>query len=422
MVFLDEATVVFESGKGGDGSATFHREKFVPRGGPNGADGGRGGDIILKADRSLTTLYDFKLKHRYKADDGEPARGNKAGRSAENLIVRVPVGTVVFDLETGEPEVDLVVHGQEYVICRGGKGGYGNTHFVSSVRQSPKFAQKGAPSEKFHAKLELRLIADVGIVGLPNSGKSTLISVISAAKPKIADYPFTTIVPNLGVVERRGQTFVVADMPGLIAGASEGVGLGYQFLKHIQRTRCLIHLVDSFPIDGTDPLENFELTREELRKYDATLQDRPTIVVLNKIDLLDDDSAEALKKQFATAGMDVMMISAVTGIGVDPLLDRVLKTLQENPRPVEMPTLIPLAKASDDLDWDVEVTDDGFRVTGKRIERLVAMTNFENMEAIRYLHRKLTRIGVIDRLRDAGATEGDLVQIGEVELAFSDSA
>ncbi len=289
MTFIDEATVEFTSGKGGSGAVSFHREKFVPYGGPDGADGGRGGDVTLIADKGRRTLYDVKLTGKFEAQNGEHGIVNKRGKGGHSIEVKLPVGTVVSNAETGALIVDLRVNGMKHVICQGGKGGQGNEHFATSTRQAPNFAQKGAPGERVLAHLELKLLADVGLIGLPNAGKSTLISRISAAKPKIADYPFTTIVPNLGVVVFHNETFVVADMPGLILGASEGIGLGHQFLRHIERNRVLVHVLDAFPIDESDPLENYELIERELKLYSEEVWATPRLIALNKIDLVSED-------------------------------------------------------------------------------------------------------------------------------------
>lgn len=419
-MFLDEVVVEFVSGRGGSGAATFHREKFVPYGGPNGSDGGRGGDVVLIADRAKRTLYDFKLKHRFRADDGESARGNKTGRDAQDVEIHVPVGTLVTREETGELMADLSADGMRFVVAKGGKGGFGNLHYTSSVRQAPTIAQNGAPGEEVVARLELKLLADVGLIGVPNAGKSTLIARISAAKPKIADYPFTTIVPNLGVVSIGDETFVVADMPGLIEGASEGHGLGHQFLKHVERTRVLVHVVDAFPIDGTDPLENYDLIERELELYSTELFDRTRVVALNKVDLLSPEEVVTLAEALRQRGKEVFPISAVTGQGVEPLLFEVLRLLNEVAEPSNIPVLVPSGAASEDDAWSVVAEKDGFAVVGKRIERLIAMTKLENDESLRYLHRRLQRIGVIARLREAGAEDGDSVRIGSFEFAFTE--
>lgn len=421
-MFLDEVVVEFVSGRGGSGAATFHREKFVPRGGPNGSDGGRGGDIVLVADRAKRTLYDFKLKRRFRADDGEPARGNKTGRDAKDIEVHVPVGTIVTDEQTGDRMADLSADGMRFVVAKGGKGGYGNLHYTSSVRQAPTISQNGAPGEEVVARLELKLLADVGLVGLPNAGKSTLISQISAAKPKIADYPFTTVVPNLGVVSVGDETFVVADMPGLIEGASEGHGLGHQFLKHVERTRVLVHVLDAFPIDGTDPLANFDLIERELELYSPELHERARIAALNKVDLIGEEDVRRLVAALETRGVKVFAISAATGQGVEPMLFELLERLRSVEEPPHIPVLVPPGASEEEGAWDVVVEEEGFAVVGRRIERLVAMTKLDNDESLRYLHRRLQRIGVIQRLRDAGAEDGDTVRVGEFEFAFTEDA
>jgi len=420
-MFLDEAAVEFTSGRGGSGAVSFHREKHVPRGGPDGADGGKGGSIILIADRGRRTLYDFKFHPRFQADDGVHGVQNKRGRDAKDIEVKVPVGTVVTDTETGDLLVDMAVHGMKFVLCKGGKGGKGNMHYTSSVRQAPNFAQKGAPGERILAKLELKLLADVGLVGLPNAGKSTLISRISAARPKIADYPFTTIVPNLGVVKYRDETFVVADMPGLIQGASEGIGLGHQFLKHVERCRALVHVVDTFPIDESDPLENYHLIEAELKAYREDIWARPRLIALNKADILPRESFGPLRQKFEALGVPLVIVSAVTGEGMERLLDA-LCDLMASSAPEEDTLLIPVLKVTDEAFWDVEVNEEGYRLIGKRLLRMVAMTDLENEEAVRYLQRRLERIGVLDRLRNLGIEEGDEVEIGEFSFNFTDES
>ncbi|MBN9503103.1 MAG: hypothetical protein BGO01_07940 [Armatimonadetes bacterium 55-13] len=419
-MFLDEAEVTFVSGRGGSGAVSFHREKHVPRGGPNGADGGRGGHIILIADRGRRTLYDFKLQQRFEADSGVHGVGNKRGKDGRDIEIKVPVGTIVRDLDLDEILVDLNVHGMKFVLCRGGRGGYGNQHYTSSVRQAPNFAQKGAPEEIVHAKLELKLLADVGLVGLPNAGKSTLISMISAARPKIADYPFTTIVPNLGVVKFRDTSFVVADMPGLIQGASEGVGLGHQFLKHVERNRVLIHVVDAYPIDGSDPLENYHLIENELKLYSEEIWKRPRVIALNKTDIIPAGEFGGIRERFEGLGVPLFPISAATGQGMDPLLFEVVQLLEAAMAEPEIPVLMPALEKAVDQEWSVEQTDEGFEVYGKRVLRLVAMTDLQNDDAVRYLHRRLQRLGVIDRLRELGAEEGDTVYVGSAVFAYTD--
>lgn len=420
-MFLDEAVVELISGRGGSGAVSFHREKFVPRGGPDGADGGKGGDVILIAERGKRTLYDFKLHPKVEAAPGEHGVSNKRGRDGKGVIVKVPVGTVVTDTETGDFIADMAVDGMKVVVCKGGKGGKGNQHYANSVRQAPNFAQKGGPHERVLAKFELKLLADVGIVGKPNAGKSTLISRISAAKPKIADYPFTTIIPNLGVVNFRNETFVVADMPGLIEGASDGVGLGIQFLKHVERCRVLIHLVDVLPVDDTDPVANYELIERELKNYSEEIWARPRLLVLNKIDLLNAEERDAVHDRFKDFGLPLFSLSAVTGKGVEPVLDACLDILKKQ-GDVELPILVPTIGKVRSTDWSVVKSEEGFEVVGDRILRMIAMTDLENSESVYYLQRRLDRVGVFAKLREMGVEEGDSVIIGDLEFAFTDQA
>lgn len=429
-MFLDEAVVSFTSGKGGAGAATFHREKHVPRGGPNGADGGRGGDVILVADRSKRTLYDFRFHREFSAPNGSDASGNKSGRDGGDIEVHVPVGTIVFDDETGLPLIDLATDGMRYVICKGGRGGFGNLHYTSSVRQAPTIAQRGAPPQVVVARLELKLLADVGLIGLPNAGKSTLISGISAAKPKIADYPFTTIVPNLGVVSYADGSFVVADMPGLIEGAAEGRGLGHQFLKHIERCAVLVHIVDSYPLDETDPVENFTLIEQELQRYSDTIWKRPRIVAINKVDIYGgSDAAEIaelrerlmvrLAETFAEVP-PVLEVSGATGENLEALVAEMWSLLEIAASQPVVPLIVPALPRTEDDRWGVDVVDGYYQVVGARVERLIAMTNLKNEESLRYLHRTLVKMGVIDKLREAGISEGDTVRIGDFAFEFVD--
>ena len=419
-MFLDEAIVTFASGKGGSGAVGFHREKHVPRGGPHGADGGKGGDVTLIADRHRRTLYDFTLLDHYEAPDGTHGVQNKRGRDAKGITVKLPVGTQIFDADTGELIADMTKPEMKLVIARGGRGGFGNEHYVSSVRQAPNFAQKGEPGETRRVRLELKLIADIGLVGLPNAGKSTLISRISAAKPKIADYPFTTIVPNLGVVSHRTESFVVADMPGLIEGAAQGIGLGHQFLRHVERNRLLVHVVDVAPVDESDPVANYHTIERELEAYSQEIFDRPRIIALNKIDLVSPERLEEIQAAFAGFGRAVFAISGVTGAGLKELLDEMLDELHRQTPEEDTVVLSPTVKIGDDDSWEVVKEGVAYKVLGKRMERMVAMTDLENRDAVRYLHRRLYRIGVIEELRKAGVEEGDTVEIGEFEFAYTD--
>ncbi len=446
-MFLDEAVAEFASGRGGDGAATFHREKHVPRGGPNGADGGRGGDVVLVADRSKRTLYDFQIHPKIAAESGGSAHGNKSGKDGKDVEIRVPVGTLVWESEPSpggspprdrgspfqspEPSVaacksrspiaDLSVDGMRFIVCKGGRGGKGNLHYTSSIRQTPGFAEKGEPGECLRARLELKLLADVGLIGLPNAGKSTLIGAISAAKPRIADYPFTTLTPNLGVVLVGDETFTVADMPGLIEGASSGHGLGHRFLRHVERCAALVHLVELCPLDGSEPLDNFRKVERELAAYSEEMAAKPRLAAMTKVDAAPDFavSQEIIEREF---GCPVFVISAVTGQGLQPLLFAMLG-LVRSAAAEPAPEVIRFAdRRPPDASWEIRQVNGEFALVGDRLERMVAMTNLENDEALRHLHKRLERMGVIGRLRELGAEEGDTVRIGDLEFAFSDEA
>ena len=330
-MFIDQATITIHAGKGGNGIVSFRREKFIPKGGPDGGNGGRGGDIILRADRQLTTLMDFRYKRFYAAEDGQDGMGsNKTGKSAEDVVIRVPAGTIVMDSESGRTWIDLIDDRQEFIIAKGGRGGKGNAEFATPVIQAPRKATKGEPGEEKTIQLELKLLADVGLVGFPNAGKSTLISRISAAKPKIADYPFTTLIPNLGIVYyKEHKSYVVADMPGLIEGAHTGKGLGIEFLKHIERTRLLVMLIEC---TTEDPKEQYNVLMNELKSFNETLLKRPLIVAITKIDLADDAIRKQLKKLKFPKGIPSVQISSATGDGVQKLLDLMWKSLDKQRR------------------------------------------------------------------------------------------
>lgn len=421
--FIDEAEVHLISGTGGSGAVGFHTEKHVPRGGPNGSDGGKGGDVILIADQHRRTLYEFKLASKYRAESGVHAVGNKRGKDGASITLKVPVGTIVTDVETGDVIADLNLHGMKVVVCKGGRGGHGNQHYVSSVRQAPNFAEKGEPGEARLVKLELKLLADVGLVGLPNAGKSTLLSAVTAAKPKIADYPFTTIVPNLGVVSIADQTFVIADLPGLIEGASEGIGLGHQFLKHADRTKVLVHVVDILPVDESDPIANYYLIENELKQYAEDLSNRPRIIAVNKTDLVPDDLLPEMLAPFEDLGHPIFPISAATQRGLEPLLFAILSVLEreEEEAPIEVKLLVK-NKDEDEVFNIIATEDGGWEIISKRVQRMVAMTDLNNRDAVRYLHRRLNRTGVIEKLREAGAQEGDTVYVGDAVFQFTDQA
>lgn len=421
MTFIDEIEITLASGRGGNGSATFHTEKHVPRGGPNGANGGKGGDVVLIADRHLRTLFEFKGRTEYRAIDGEKAHGNKAGRDGADLEIRVPIGTVVTDTLDGEVLADMGHEGQRFILCKGGRGGFGNLHYANSVRQTPTFAERGEPAEEVRVRLELKLLADVGLVGLPNAGKSTLLGQVSRAKPKVASYPFTTITPNLGVVVIGNRSFVIADLPGLIEGASEGLGLGHQFLKHTERTKILVHIVDAFPLDESDPYENYLLIEDELRRYSEELFGRPRLIALNKVDLESIGDLDEVKSKFEGLGKPVYVISGATGQGVQQLLYAVLAEI-EKAEAIEVPIVLTPSghkTPSDEPAFFITFEVDEYVVRGKRIERMVNMTDLSSKDAIRHLHRRLERQGVIEALKQAGCKEGDTVVIDNWEFEFA---
>jgi GTPase len=421
-VFIDEAVIEVEAGRGGDGCVSFRREKHVPRGGPDGGDGGNGGSIMLVADTHLSTLLDFHYKRRYKAGSGGHGSGsNRKGRNGKSITLRVPVGTLVYDADTGDLLADLSRPGMRFVAARGGKGGRGNAHFATPTRQTPRFAEKGLPGERRTLRLELKLLADVGIVGMPNAGKSTLISRISAAKPKIADYPFTTLVPNLGVVQYQDQSFVVADIPGLIEGAHAGVGLGHQFLRHVERARLLLYLLDVSPFATAPPLEAFETLRRELELYKPDLARKPALVALNKIDTLAPDeraALDAVRCAIESHGYEVFPISAYTGEGLEALLARLAQRVAELPPPE--PLIEPAPEVAKPVRQPTRVYKDGevFVVEGTLPLEIVQRTDFGNHEAVLRMQKRLKGLGVFRRLQELGAQEGDTVRIGDVELEY----
>jgi len=419
-VFFDEAKIYVKGGDGGNGCVAFRREKFVPFGGPSGGDGGAGGDVYLVASPYKNTLVHFRHKVHFKAERGQHGRGkNQAGRCGADVVVEVPLGTVVRDAGTRALLADLTEPDQRVRVARGGRGGRGNAAFATSTNQAPRLAEKGEPGEERWLYLELKLIADVGIVGMPNAGKSTLLAAVSAARPKIADYPFTTLEPNLGVVAvDENTTFVLADLPGLIEGASQGVGLGHQFLRHVERTRLLIHLLNGA---SADPLADYQAINEELALFSPALAGKPQIVVLNKMDLPQaQEMWPAVQAEMKRRGVEVMSISAVTGEGVKLLMGRVANLLAELPQPtlpaeVEVFTLPP-----DEAAFTVtREGEDVWRVRGARVERAARMTNWEQSEAIERFHHILVGLGIAQALEDAGVSEGDTVYIGEIELEWN---
>jgi len=422
-MFLDRVKIWVSAGAGGDGAATFRKEAHVPRGGPDGGDGGRGGTVYLRVDAGQTTLRDFRYKHHFRATSGgRGERSRRHGSAGEDLYLDVPPGTAVYDDDTDALVADLVMAGQTTIVGRGGRGGLGNTHFKTSTHQAPKHAQKGEPGEERWLRLELRLIADIGLVGLPNAGKSTLLAALTAARPKIADYPFTTLEPNLGVMdlgdedERRPS---IADVPGLIEGASGGAGLGHAFLRHVERTRILVHVVDGA---DRDPEWNHDVIRDELEAHDPKLLEKPMLVVFNKVDLpAATDAWPAFRKARGKAGQDVMAVSATTGEGIPALRARlaaILPAADELDAPPEPAGVVVHRIDAMGDGFVVDREEGAFRVRGKRIERIAAQTNFDVEESAERFQRDLARLGIEAELRRAGVVPGDLVRIGAAELEW----
>ncbi|OPJ55558.1 GTPase ObgE [Alkalithermobacter paradoxus] len=424
-MFIDKARIFVKGGKGGNGAVAFRREKYVPAGGPDGGDGGRGGSVIFEVDEGLRTLMDFKYKTKYIAQPGEDGKSkSKHGKFGEDLILKVPPGTIIRDEETKLVIADLKKHGDKAIIAKGGRGGRGNNHFTTAVRQAPTFAEAGKDPEERWIILELKLIADVGLLGFPNVGKSTFLSVVTSAKPKIANYHFTTLTPNLGVVQTKfGDSFVLADIPGLIEGAHEGVGLGHDFLRHVERTKVLIHIVDVSGVEGRDPLDDFDKINEELKKYNEKLATRPQIVVANKMDLQDaKDNYEIFKEEIESRGYKVFAMSAATREGVDDVINYVANILKEVEE-VEIVSEEEMMKEEDLREISVEeITvkeEDGvYIVEGKELQRLLYSVDFEDMESLQYFQKVMEKKGIFDKLKELGVQDGDLVKIYDLEFEY----
>ena len=422
MQFVDKARIVIKSGNGGDGAVSFHREKYVSHGGPDGGDGGKGGSVIFEADENMSTLLDFKFARFFRAKNGENGRAKlQSGKSGEDLIIRVPVGTRVRDLESGKIIADMNKPGRTRTVLRGGRGGKGNARFATPTRQTPRYAQNGQKTKEYEVELELMTIADVGLVGLPNVGKSTILSVVTSAKPKIANYHFTTLTPNLGVVKRYDETFVLADIPGLIEGASEGAGLGHDFLRHIERTRMLVHVLDISGCEGRDPIADYRQIRQELTAYSEKLGELPELIAANKMDITGaEDWLELLKQELAQTNpeAEIFPVSAATVQGFEPLLDRILKMLKTLPKTLEFEEddIVPTAQ----YEWGFEITmdEDVFVVTGGTVDYILDTTNAEDEESMRRFQRMLESEGIIDALREKGANEESVVRMGEWEFDF----
>lgn len=419
-MFLDQAVIIVRAGKGGDGVVHFRREKYVPFGGPDGGDGGKGGDVYLEVVPTLNTLSSFRHKSRFQAQDGvRGGKQNMTGRSGEDLFIKVPPGTIVYDDETGETLGDLTQAEQRMLVAKGGRGGRGNARFTSSRNQAPRQAERGEPAQERQLRLELKLIADIGIVGVPNAGKSTLLASVSNAKPKIAPYPFTTLEPNLGVSELDDETtLVLADIPGLIEGAHMGLGLGHDFLRHIQRTRVLIHLLDGL---AEDPLLDLAQINSELALFDPDLAEKPQIVALNKIDLPEVAAIwDKIETSLKERGYEPMAVSALAGTNVRQLLYRTAQLLDQVPPTSEIAAMPVYRVPSDPREFHVQREPKGWRVSGEAIERAAAMTYWEYDQSVRRFQRILQTLGIEDALRQAGVKTGDTVYIGEFELEWED--
>ncbi len=431
-MFVDRARITIRSGRGGDGAVTFRREPFVPEGGPDGGDGGRGGDVVFQADRNLRTLMDFRYKRKYEAENGQNGmKRNRFGKSGEDLIIKIPMGTVIIDEDTGLIMKDLTEDGEKFIAAKGGRGGRGNVNFKNSVRQAPNFAEAGGEARERKIILEMKLIADVGLVGFPNVGKSSLLSVATSAQPKIANYHFTTIDPNLGVVKIYDDSFVMADIAGIIEGASEGLGLGFRFLKHIERTKVLIHVVDVSGSEGRNPKDDFDKINKELEAYSPKILKKPQLIAANKIDMVDEDSEEYkdFKEYVEGKGYKVFPMSAPLNMGVKELLTAALHELKE---------IEAVGEAGDEeyeyFDFEAEERDPEYRkinvsydeendvylLDGKQLSKIFRSTNFNDMGSLRYLYKYIESKGAVEKLKELGLEEGDLIKIEDYEMEYWD--
>ena len=423
-MFIDKARIFVKSGNGGNGAVSFRREKYVPAGGPDGGDGGNGASVIFEVDLGLRTLMDFKYQRKYVAEHGEDgSKKRKAGRNGEDLILKVPPGTIIRDEATGLVIADLKEEGDRAVVAKGGRGGKGNQHFANAVRQAPAFARSGSDGVEKWVVLELKMIADVGLLGFPNVGKSTFLSVVTKAKPKIANYHFTTLTPNLGVVQTKfGESFVLADIPGLIEGAAEGVGLGHDFLRHVERTKVLIHIVDISGLEGRDALDDFDKINGELKLYNEKLATRPQVVVANKMDILEDESIfDEFKNELEGRGYKVFKMSAATRQGVDDVIayvSELLREAEEIELVSEEEMFRPELDEVQDEGLQIDIEDGVYVVTGKSLRRIMYSVNFDDMESLQYFQKAMESQGVFDRLREMGIEDGDIVRIYEIEFEF----
>ena len=423
-MFIDKARIFVKAGNGGNGAVSFRREKYVPAGGPDGGDGGRGASVIFEVDNDLRTLMDFKYQRKYVATPGgDGSKKRQAGKNGEDLVLKVPAGTIIRDEASGKIIADSKHEGDRAVVARGGRGGKGNQHFANAVRQAPNFAKSGTDGEERWVILELKMIADVGLLGFPNVGKSTFLSVVTAAKPKIANYHFTTLTPNLGVVQTKfGDSFVLADIPGLIEGAAEGIGLGHDFLRHVERTKVLIHIVDISGLEGRNALEDFDAINGELKLYNEKLSTRPQVVVANKIDILEDESVyEEFKTTLEERGYKVFKMSAATREGIDDVIayvSQILKDAEEIELVSEEELYVPELDDEQEEGLQVEIEDGVYVVTGKSLRRIMYSVNFEDMESIQFFQKTMESQGVFDKLREMGIEDGDTVKIYDIEFEF----
>ena len=422
-MYTDYTKIFVKSGNGGNGAISFRREKYVAAGGPDGGDGGKGGDVYFITDKDSNTLINFRYNKKFKAENGQNGSGARCnGKQGQDLYIKVPIGTVVKDAETGEIVADLSEEDSKELVLPGGRGGKGNSHFATATRQAPRFAQTGEKGIEKELILELKSLADVGLVGFPNAGKSTFLSVVTDAKPKIADYPFTTLNPNLGVVKtENGDSFVIADIPGLIEGASEGVGLGIQFLRHVERTRLLLHFIDVSGQEGRDPIEDYYTINEELAKYSKKLVKRKQILVATKIDSMQDDTnLKKLEELAKKEKLELFKISSVTGEGVEQLIDHVTEVLKTLPKEelVEIEDRVVYTLKDKDQEWEAYEEDGVFYVKGRAVDRLMGRINIEDNESMYYLQKCLKNMGIEDKLKELGVCEGDTVKISDWELEW----
>ena len=424
-MFTDYVKIIAKAGNGGNGAISFRHEKYVAAGGPDGGDGGKGGDVYFIVDQDANTLIDFRYKKKFKAENGNNGEGaRRFGKSGEDLYIKVPIGTIVKDAKTGRVLADLSEKGQKALILRGGRGGKGNSNFATATRQAPRFAQDGEDGEEKELILELKLLADVGLIGFPNVGKSTLLSIVTDAKPKIADYHFTTLDPNLGVVKKGyGDSFVIADIPGIIEGASEGVGLGIQFLRHIERTRLLLHVIDVSGSEGRNPVEDFYTINEELKKYSQKLSERKQIIVANKIDSMQDESLyNNLEKLAKEKGLEIFKISAATNVGIKELMNHVSQVLKTLPKEnlVEIKDEEKVYTLEDEEPFTINKEGNNYIIDGPAVEKLMKRVNLNDNESMYYFHKMLDELGVSQKLKEMGIKDGDNVTIAGWELEWED--